>query len=64
MSQLVLGSVVQCLVGRIEGVTAVIVVRRIGGVQAELDQEAEAEIDVIPPPVLRCRVPVRILGLL
>jgi hypothetical protein len=51
------------LVGRIGGVTAV-VIRRIGGVQAELDQEAEAEIDVIPPPVLRCRVPVRILGLL
>ena len=58
-----MGSVVQCLVGRIGGVTAV-VIRRIGGVQAELDQEAEAEIDVIPPPVLRCRVPVRILGLL
>ena len=64
MSQVLLGSVVRCLVGRIEGVMVISLNGRIGGVGADFDPEAEVEVDLIPPPVLRCRVPARVvLGL-
>lgn len=61
MSQL-LGSVVHCLVGRIEGVTAMRVMRT-GGVVAGLDEEAEVDVHVMLSAVIHRRVPARCLEL-
>jgi hypothetical protein len=55
VSQL-LGSTVHCLVGRIEGVTAMVAVRIIGDVCAGLDEEAEVDVAVILSAVIRRRV--------
>ena len=62
MSQL-LGSVVKCLVGRIEGVTVIILNGRIGGVEAGLDEDAEVDVAVMLSAVVRRRVPAQGLGL-
>jgi hypothetical protein len=55
--------VVMCLVGGIEGVTAVSLRTRIGGVGAGLDKDAEVEVAVMLSAVFRRRVPARVLGL-
>jgi len=51
------------LVGRIEGVTGVVLNRRIGGVVAELDEDAEVDVVVILSAVVRCRIRARRLVL-
>ena len=57
-----LESVVRCLVGRIEGVTAVVLNGRISGGGAGLDEGAEVDVAVMLS-VVRRRIPARGLGL-
>jgi hypothetical protein len=56
-------SVVRILVGRIDGVRVIVLNEKAGGVDA--DEEVEVDVAVIMPvpPVIRCRVPARFLGL-
>lgn len=56
-------SVVRCLVGRIEGVTAVSVIRSIPGGRSGLNEEREVDVAVMLSAVVRRRVPARVLGL-
>lgn len=56
-------SVVGCLVGRIEGVTAVNVIRSMPGRRSGLDAETQVDVAVMLSAVVRRRVPVRLLGL-
>lgn len=56
-------SVVKCLVGQINGVTAVILNGKVDGVAAGLDEEAEVNVAVILSAVVRRRVPARGLAL-
>jgi len=58
-----LGSIVRCLVGRIDGVTAIILNGRIGGIEAGLDEDAEVDVTVVLSAVVRRRAPARTLGL-
>ena len=63
-----LESVVGCLVGRIEGVTAVTLNWKIAGGGAGLngagpDEEAEVDVAIMLSAIVRRRVPARILGL-
>jgi hypothetical protein len=51
------------LVGRIEGVTVIILNGRIGGVEAGLDEDAEVDVAVMLSAVVRRRVPARTFGL-
>ena len=62
MSQLLV-SVARCLVGRIEGVTAVVLNGKVGGVGAGLDEEVEVDVTVMLSAVVRRRVPARGLAL-
>ena len=62
LSQLLV-SVVRCLVGRIDGVTAVVLNKRISGAEAALGEEAEVDVAVMVSTVVRCRVPARVLSL-
>ena len=57
-----LESVVRCLVGRIEGVTAVVLNGKIAFGAAGLDEGAEVDVAVMLS-VVRRRVPARGLGL-
>jgi len=58
-----LGSIVKCLVGQINGVTAIVLSRRIGGVEAGLDEDAEVEVTVTLSAAVRRRAPAQTLGL-
>jgi hypothetical protein len=58
-----LESVVRCLVGGIEGVTAVSVSGRIAGGKAALNEDVDVDVAVMVSAVVRRRVPARILGL-
>lgn len=62
MSQLLV-SVVRCLVGRIEGVSAVTLNEKIGGVVVGLDEEVEVDVAVMLSAVVRRRVPARGMAL-
>lgn len=62
MNQL-LGNMVVCFVGGIEGVTSVNLSGRIVGVGAGLDKEAEVDVAVMVSAVVRRRVPARVLSL-
>jgi len=54
---------VRCLVGGIEGVTAVSVSGRIAGGKAALNEDVDVDVAVMVSAVVRRRVPARILGL-
>jgi hypothetical protein len=56
-------SVVKCLVGRVDGVTAVVLNRRIADIGAAPDEEAEVDVAVVLSTMVRCRLPARVLGL-
>jgi hypothetical protein len=56
-------NVVRCLVGGIEGVTAVSVNGRIAGGKAVLDEDLDVDVAVVLSAVIRRRVPARVLGL-
>ena len=56
-------SVVRCLVGRIEGVTVVVLNGRIAGGAAGLDEETEVDVAVVLSAIVRRRVPAGALGL-
>jgi hypothetical protein len=56
-------NVVRCLVGGIEGVTAVSVSGRIAGGKAGLDEDLDVDVAVVLSAVVRRRVPARVLGL-
>jgi hypothetical protein len=56
-------SVVKCLVGRIDGVTAVVLNRRNAGIDAAPDGEAEVDVAVVLSTMVCCRLPARVLGL-
>lgn len=58
-----LGSIVKCLVGRIDGVAAIVLNGRIGGVEAGLDEDAEVDVTVTLSAIVRRRAPARTLGL-
>jgi len=58
-----LGSIVKCLIGRIDGVSAIVLNRRIGGVEAGLDEDAEVDVTVTLSAIVRRRAPARTLGL-
>jgi hypothetical protein len=58
-----LENLVRCLVGRIEGVTAVSVNGRIAGGKAALDEDVDVDVAVVLSAVVRRRVPARALGL-
>ena len=58
-----LESVVRCLVGGIEGVTAVSVNGRIASGKAAVDEDVDVDVAVMVSAVVRRRVPARILGL-
>ncbi len=58
-----LGNMVVCFVGGIEGVTSVNLSGRIVGVGAGLDKEAEVDVAVMVSAVVRRRVPARVLSL-
>ena len=62
MSQLLV-NVVRCLVGRVDGVTAVVLNKRNVGAELAIDEEAEVDVAVMLSTVVRCRVPARILSL-
>jgi hypothetical protein len=62
LSQLLV-SVVRCLVGRIEGVSAVTLNEKIGGVVVGLDEEVEVDVAVMLSAVVRRRVPARGMAL-
>jgi len=62
LNQLVV-SVVKCLVGRIDGVTAVVLNRRTAGIDAAPDEETEVDVAVVLSTMVRCRLPARVLGL-
>jgi predicted nucleotidyltransferase len=54
---------VRCLVGRIEGVTAISVNGSIAGGKAELDEDLDVDVAVVLSAIVRRRVPARVLGL-
>jgi hypothetical protein len=54
-----LESVVRCLVGRIDGVAAISLNGRIGGVEAGLDADTEIDVAVMLTAAVRRRVPAR-----
>ncbi|MGA2907552.1 MAG: hypothetical protein ABSE36_07615 [Terracidiphilus sp.] len=58
-----LGSIVKCLIGRIDGVSAIVLNGRIGGVEAGLDEDAEVDVTVTLSAIVRRRAPARTLGL-
>lgn len=58
-----LGSIVKCLIGRIDGVSAIVLNGRIGGVEAGLDEDAEIDVTVTLSAIVRRRAPARTLGL-
>jgi hypothetical protein len=58
-----LENVVRCLVGRIEGVTAISVNGRIVGSRGALNEDVEVDVAVMMSAVVRRRVPARVLGL-
>jgi hypothetical protein len=58
-----LGSLVKCLIGRIEGVTAICLNGRIGGVEAGLDEDTEIDVSVILSAIVRRRAPARTLDI-
>ena len=58
-----LENVVRCLVGRIEGVTAISVNGRIVGSRRALNEDVEVDVAVMMSAVVRRRVPARVLGL-
>jgi len=62
LSQLLV-NVVRCLVGRVDGVAAVVLNKRIVGAEAALDEETEVDVAVMLSTVVRCRVPARVLSL-
>ena len=62
MSQLLV-SVVRCMVGRIEGVSALVMNERVGGDAVGLDEEVEVDVAVVLSAVVRRRVPGRCLAL-
>jgi hypothetical protein len=62
LSQL-LGSIVKCLIGRIGGGKAIVLSRRIGGVEAGLDEDAEVDVTLTLSAVVRRRAPAQTLGL-
>ena len=56
-------SMVRCLVGGIEGVTAVSVNGRIAGANTGVDEDQEVDVAVMVSAVVRRRTPARVLGL-
>ena len=62
LSQLLV-SVVRCLVGRVDGVTAVVLNKESVGAEVAPDEEAEVDVAVMVSTVVRCRVPARVLSL-
>ena len=58
-----LGSIVKCLIGRIDGVSAIVLNGRIGVVEAGLDEDAEVDVTVTLSAIVRRRAPARTLGL-
>ena len=62
LSQLLV-SVVRCLVGRVDGVTAVVLNKESVGTEAAPDEEAEFDVAVMVSTVVRCRLPARVLSL-
>ena len=58
-----LGSILKCLIGRIDGVSAIVLNGRIGGVEAGLDEDAEVDVTVTLSAIVRRRAPARTLGL-
>ena len=62
LSQLLV-SLVRCLVGRVDGVTAVVLNKESVGAEVAPDEEAEVDVAVMVSTVVRCRVPARILSL-
>ena len=58
-----LGSIVKCLIGRIDGVSAIVLTGRIGGGEAGLDEDAEVDVTVTLSAIVRRRAPARTLGL-
>ena len=58
-----LESVVRCLVGRIEGMTVLVLSVGSAGGEVGFDQEAEVDVAIMLSAIVRRRVPARILGL-
>jgi hypothetical protein len=56
-------SMVGCLVGRIEGVTVLVLSVGIAGGGAGLHEDSEVDVAIMLSAVIRRRVPARILGL-